>query len=260
VSIEGHGGDELFGGYTNHVTSLIGDLIVQRNNADKLSDAILLLSELSSSFTSNRFNTQSILMNTPLRSSALHSGKNQNRLYLLGLFGDSEKCLNRKISVLDNELYSQESLFFKSLYEDFHYYTLPNILRNYDRLSMKHSVEIRSPFLDYRLVLKAFSAPVEYKINNKQSKYFLRNKIPFIPNEIKRRKTKSGFTHPINKWFSTVFTPLINDIIHQKKFKESNLFNGKVCSNILSNHISKNNATELSRYWPIINLALIDGI
>lgn len=260
VSVEGHGGDELFGGYSKHVISLIGDLIIQRKDPERLCDAILLLSELTSSFTSNNFNTHSNLLNTPLNNTAFRNNKTHNKLYLLNLFDNSEKYINPRVPNIDHKLYSKESLFFKCLYEDFHYYTLPNILMNYDRLSMKNSVEIRSPFLDYRFVLKAFCAPTQKKIYEKQNKYFLRNNTPFLPNEIRNRKSKSGFTPPLGKYFSTVYVPIINEIIHQKKFKESRLFDGKLSSKIVSNLISKRNSTELSRFWPIINLALIDGV
>ncbi len=47
----------------------------------------------------------------------------------------------------------------RQLYWLFHHGVLQSILRKYDRLSMAHGVEIRMPFMDWRLVCYAFSLP-----------------------------------------------------------------------------------------------------
>jgi len=59
-------------------------------------------------------------------------------------------------------------------YRDLFYTKIPRALRFNDRVSMASSVELREPFLDYRLVEMAFAQPLSYKIHNGQKKWMLR--------------------------------------------------------------------------------------
>jgi len=82
------------------------------------------------------------------------------------------------------------------------YSTMQVLLQMSDRLNMAHSIENRSPFLDYRLVQYAFSIQSKYKIKNGITKWVLKEvSKKFIPNEISNRTDKRGFSAPINKWF-----------------------------------------------------------
>ena len=59
-------------------------------------------------------------------------------------------------------------------YRDLFYTKIPRALRFNDRISMMHSVELREPFLDHRLVELAFSFPESYKIRNGVGKWLVR--------------------------------------------------------------------------------------
>lgn len=59
-------------------------------------------------------------------------------------------------------------------YRDIFYTKIPRALRFNDRISMQHSVELREPFLDYRLVEFAFSQEEKWKIRNQVGKWYLR--------------------------------------------------------------------------------------
>ncbi len=59
-------------------------------------------------------------------------------------------------------------------YRDLFYTKIPRALRFNDRVSMASSVELREPFLDYRLVEMAFAQPLSYKIRDGQKKWMLR--------------------------------------------------------------------------------------
>jgi len=82
------------------------------------------------------------------------------------------------------------------------YSTMQILLQMGDRLSMAHSIENRSPFLDYRLIQYAFSIESKYKIRNGITKWILKEvSKKFIPLEIAERIDKRGFSAPINRWF-----------------------------------------------------------
>ena len=59
-------------------------------------------------------------------------------------------------------------------YRDLFYTKIPRALRFNDRVSMASSVELREPFLDFRLVEMAFAQPLLYKIRDGQKKWMLR--------------------------------------------------------------------------------------
>ncbi len=67
-----------------------------------------------------------------------------------------------------------ESELLNLQYRDIFYTKIPRALRFNDRVSMQHSVELREPFLDYRLVEFAFAQEEKWKIHDHTGKWFLR--------------------------------------------------------------------------------------
>jgi len=89
------------------------------------------------------------------------------------------------------------------LYNDVHRTMLPSILRNYDRCSMAHGVEVRMPLLDWRLVTYAFSLPAEAKIGGGVTKRVFRDAVRGILAEpVRTRRSKIGFNAPLVEWFN----------------------------------------------------------
>jgi asparagine synthase (glutamine-hydrolysing) len=81
------------------------------------------------------------------------------------------------------------------------YSTLPKYLRWEDRNSMAHSVEARVPFLDHRLVEFAYSLPEDYLEKDGITKRVMREAMhDLLPEKIKNRKDKMGFTTPEELW------------------------------------------------------------
>ncbi|MCX7759514.1 MAG: asparagine synthase C-terminal domain-containing protein, partial [bacterium] len=112
----------------------------------------------------------------------------------------------------------------KSLYIIFHETILPTLLRNYDRYSMANGVEIRMPFMDYRLVTFVFSLPYTSKLRNSYTKSLLRDTMsPYMPDEITWRKWKVGFNSPIVDWIQKDLKDWFLEIVNSKEFLECNL-------------------------------------
>jgi asparagine synthase (glutamine-hydrolysing) len=87
------------------------------------------------------------------------------------------------------------------LYTDLKTYLPDDILVKVDRMSMAHSLEVRAPLLDYRIIEFAASLPSSWKIHGSTKKYLLKqafNKV-LPPSIIHRRK--HGFTVPLGDWF-----------------------------------------------------------
>ncbi len=76
------------------------------------------------------------------------------------------------------------------------------LLTKVDEMGMMHGLEIRCPFLDYKLAEFAFNLPIEYKTDGKTGKLILKDMLADImPREFVDRK-KQGFGAPIRKWLA----------------------------------------------------------
>jgi asparagine synthase (glutamine-hydrolysing) len=90
---------------------------------------------------------------------------------------------------------------------------LPHLLRYEDRNSMRHAIETRLPFLDYRLVELSISLPVSLKIKNGWTKYILRKSVnKILPKKIVWRKNKFGFEAPDKIWLNKYNTHMLEEI------------------------------------------------
>ena len=79
-----------------------------------------------------------------------------------------------------------------------------------DREGMGNSLEIRSPFLDYKLVEFVSSLPQNYKYTEGQPKYFMKQVVDGLVPEYIINGTKKGFTPPGS---------FINDVVEKYQYK-----------------------------------------
>lgn len=109
-----------------------------------------------------------------------------------------------------------------ALYQDFHHRVLPRILRNFDAVSMAHGVEVRVPFLDYRLVSFVFSLPATSKIGQGFSKLVLRRAVAGrIPEQLRVARKKLGFTSPVAAWLLREMRPWVEDCLESPRYESS---------------------------------------
>lgn len=87
------------------------------------------------------------------------------------------------------------------LYTDLKTYLPDDILVKVDRMSMAHSLEVRAPLLDYRIIEFAASLPSSLKIHGSTKKFLLKQSFKkVLPPSILHRR-KQGFTVPLDNWF-----------------------------------------------------------
>ncbi|HNX74482.1 MAG TPA: asparagine synthase (glutamine-hydrolyzing) [Candidatus Rifleibacterium sp.] len=95
-----------------------------------------------------------------------------------------------------------------------------DILYKVDQAAMASTLEVRSPFLDYRLVESAFAIPEKRKFSLLKSKTLLRKKLaPVLPPEILKRK-KEGFGSPVSMWLEGHLAEVFLDCMHAEAFRE----------------------------------------
>jgi len=100
------------------------------------------------------------------------------------------------------------------LYQMFHRTILPTLLRNYDRMSMAHGVEVRMPFMDWRLVTLSFALPSAAKIGAMQTKRVAREALRGrMPEEIRSSRVKIGFNAPMEDLMASRFRDFVESVI-----------------------------------------------
>ena len=141
----------------------------------------------------------------------------------------------------------------KRMYLDFHYRTLPTILRNFDRCSMSNGVEVRAPFMDWRLVCYVFALSTDVKIRDGFTKYILREAMKgLLPESIRVRRNKLGFVTPLMDWVQGSMKPFILDAVNSSDFLQSDVWNGPVIRDCVERAYMKNDFKVVTRAWDYI--------
>ncbi len=122
-----------------------------------------------------------------------------------------------------------EDALSKMLYFDTKTWLVDDLLIKADRMSMAASLELRVPFLDYRLVEFAATIPSKHKIKKGEGKYPLKKMMEgILPNDIIYRK-KMGFPTPLKLMFQNELRSyaenllLSSETILHKFFKKSRI-------------------------------------
>ncbi|MCL4492442.1 MAG: asparagine synthase (glutamine-hydrolyzing) [Nitrospirae bacterium] len=114
------------------------------------------------------------------------------------------------------------------------------VLAFMDFLSMAHSVEIRSPFLDYRLVEFAATIPGTMKIRNGNVKDILKKTVEhLLPEEITKRP-KEGFVLPIFDWMVEKLKEYSKDVLSEGRLRKHGLLNINKVKEIVQGYHSGN--------------------
>lgn len=131
---------------------------------------------------------------------------------------------------------------------------LPNdMLTKVDLMSMANSLEVRTPFLDYKLVNFIFSLPEEFKINSSLRKRILQDAFrEILPAKLYNRP-KKGFEVPLLKWFRREMKSMITDELLSKSFiEEQNIFNYSEIAKLKKQLFSSNPGDIHARIWGLI--------
>ena len=114
---------------------------------------------------------------------------------------------------------------------------LPLYLRVEDRNSMAHSIEVRVPFLDHRLVTLLFSLKSAWKLQGPWNKFVLREGMRGrIPESVRTRVDKMGFPTNATDWFRGPLYERLRDVIHDRAFREQGMLRADALSRALECH------------------------
>lgn len=135
-------------------------------------------------------------------------------------------------------------------YIDFKTYLPDDILTKVDRASMAHSLEVRCPLLDHRLVEYVAGLPSRLKLRGTHGKLVLKEAVrDLLPAEILERP-KMGFAMPVGDWLRGPLRPLIEDCVVGPS-PGHDLFDSQVVGDLWRQHESgwRDRSTEL---WALL--------
>jgi asparagine synthase (glutamine-hydrolysing) len=233
VSLDGHGADELMGAYRQ----------VNQTMA---------------------FRGRNLLARMAPADSAL--GRAIDVARTLMLYGQGHTFLRRGMSEVpvrlstvgdQDELPERWGGLNRRLYRMFHGTVLPTILRNFDRLSMAHGIEVRMPFLDWRLVTYVMALPDSSKSDDGVTKVVARRAMRGrMPEAIRAGARKIGFNSPMPEWLNGVLNPWVESLMKKSipafsEIVDEQALNGKI------RRLSRDRAWDwesAGRLWPYIHL------
>jgi asparagine synthase (glutamine-hydrolysing) len=239
VALSGDGGDELFGGYSTYIATL-GNYYINKfvplnlrkvisKYAEKISDK----SKIKKQLLRLKYNPWEAFID---RISHAYF-KDSYRKELLN---------NEALNILSDKYFEPEKLFIDILnnsnrdflntleYAHFISYLPEDILTKVDRMSMKVSLEVRCPILDYRIIEFTFKKlNGNLKIKGKTRKYLLKRLAKkILPSELNLNR-KWGFAVPVSSWFRNELNPYINDTLSSW---ENNYFKSNYIQKLLKEH------------------------
>ena len=155
--------------------------------------------------------------------------------------------LNFYLNKISSSIQCNDSIN-KSLIMDYKTLLCDQVLSYADIHSMQHSLEVRPPFLDNKLIEFAFQIPGKQKINKNINKLILKQAFAkYLPKEIIYRK-KEGFVMPIEEIFIKNNQKLICKILSSKNLENHNLFKYSKIKYLLKN-IDTNSFIDNNKIW-----------
>jgi asparagine synthase (glutamine-hydrolysing) len=267
VTLDGHGGDELLGGYVSHVLHALHDAGRPRRHPGRY---LQLIDTYRAMF---RPSSGAMQPDRPLRQLVVET----NAWAKMATRATGWRPRRSEVSPADQDVApfaSPEALALArtpappyvwpgaghleaALYREFHQTMLPTILRNYDRMSMAHGVEVRMPFMDWRLVTYVFSLPPESKIGQGYTKLVLREAMRgLLPEGVRTRRDKIGFAPPMVQWFEGELRPWLYDLVNSQEAAQSPIGVAPYLKQQLERSASPYSWNSLTTLWPSIQALL----
>ncbi len=213
VVLSGDGGDELFCGYSMYDWAL---------KAQKYDFAGEILYRCGGRVFANALPDKlyALMMNRDSR-------------FKVQLFTDVRQRYSRKMVMVDSieakydfeEYIEEDNWQIKRMLVDMKSYLPDEVLAKTDRATMKYSLEGRNPLVDYRLIEESFRLPHDFKYNNGQKKYILKDiTYDYVDRKLLDRP-KKGFGVPLALWMKTYLYDGLCEYARPDILKKQGIFN-----------------------------------
>ena len=240
VALSGEGADELFGGYLTHMAGRLARplRLAPLPLRKLLRTAVERCMPVSDEKIGFEYKLKRWLEGSEMHPDAAH-------FFWNGAFSPAQRRRllqggGRDLRILVEQLgIDSAGPTERYLLADQNYYLPDDILYKTDRMSMAHSLEVRPPFLDHRIVEFAASLPESYKIRGFRQKVILkdlmRGKLPRVV--IERKKT--GFDIPAHDWFRGSLRALLLDTLTPRAVADAGVFQAPEIETLIQDHLDR---------------------
>jgi asparagine synthase (glutamine-hydrolysing) len=233
VVLSGDGGDELFAGYDRYVVERRERMF--RHVPPRARRALRALAQHLPPFVRGRRLLEHVLL-----------PDDQRYLDAATLFGppEQEALLRPELRALvaaqdpwreeRRHLARRHGDWLNALqYLDLTGYLPQDVLTKVDRMSMAHSLEVRVPLLDHRLVEFAATLPRSMKLRGGTTKYLLKRALRGrVPDAILARP-KRGFAIPLGRWFRGAWRDFAHDLLLSPGSRARDVFEPRALERLL---------------------------
>ena len=239
VALSGEGADELFGGYETYRANTLARRVrlLPRPILELAAKAANLL-PVSDEKIGFEYKLKRFLAGCRMPPEQAH-------VFWNGTFSDAQKRnlvaseLPDTLSGVIEELSLAGDRTAAYLWFDQKYYLPDDILAKVDRMSMAHSIEIRPPFLDHRIVEFAASLPERLKIRGSRQKVLLRSLMKDRLPQSVLSHGKIGFDIPAHEWLRGPLLPLLKQTLAEGLGSYPGLFERSAVNRYLRAHLSR---------------------
>ncbi|MBX2899891.1 MAG: asparagine synthase (glutamine-hydrolyzing) [Cyclobacteriaceae bacterium] len=260
VALSGDGADELFAGYTKHAAFYRTlNKTWKENLIEHLAPVWSRLPQSRSGKTANlvrqlsRF-AEGMKLNTAQRYWQW-AGFTKNHEVTALLSDKVNQQINRaEIELLQQNLLQHitQGTVREILLTDMTVVLPGDMLTKVDWMSMANSLEVRVPFLDYRVVDFIFSLPDSYKINRSMRKRILQDTFrKELPAQLYNRP-KKGFEVPMLSWLKQELKPILDDLLAPERILAQGIFNPTEINNLKAQLYSGNPQDVHARLWGLL--------
>ena len=257
VALSGEGADELFGGYVTYLADRLNKRLQGiPTSMRRLAMHLLHYWPVSNEKISFEYKLKRLVQGSLLSADEAH-------IFWNGTFSEFEKqALYRANGSRTADLFellpdepATVGHINRYLWFDQLYYLPDDILQKCDRMSMAHSLEVRPPFLDHRIVEFAASLPEHFKVRGTTLKFLLRQLMKQkLPETVLERK-KQGFDIPAHDWLRGPLRELLLDSLSEATLVKQGIFNATAVQSHLREHLEKR-ANLGYHLWGLLILSL----
>ncbi len=251
VVLNGQGSDEAYAGYIKYISGihLLDQLLSRDGN---------FFNEFHYLFSENKY-SKSFLLSQMFKSTLSLTRSSYLRARYLE---KSILCLDKEFVNVNYNHYKSDwkfslkgNNFNRYLLNHITHKTLNNILHREDISSMLQSIEIRCPFMDYRLIEFAFSIPNDLKFKKGITKVIQRETIGrMLPDSITKNRKKIGFNTPFTDYFSSDpdFKSYVNDVLNSRSFNSKEIWHADKIKKVFENPYNY----ESFPFWRFLNMEI----
>ena len=248
VVLNGHVGDELFGGYWDHHMYNLMDL--ERAGGGGFDEEF-------ASWKAVHDRDPAEFDRAVARVTAIERGKATEWTSLTGYDAAVTSAVRSEAFVPKRpNPFGDSGVLSRRLHQELFYETVPATLKPEDRNSMAFSIESRSPFLDYRLVEFAFALPNRFKVRGGLGKWMLREGMRgLLPETVRTRTDKQGMITPTETWFRSDAGLAVREILASQSLRDRGFLDQDVVLRLFDEHQS-GSANHYMAIWQWLNLEL----